>query len=90
MPVRSFAADVSAVSVCAEVADSVSAGTLSVSAEVLSAADAGTLADTDTLSDAPEASKTWAEAATLEASVELQAAKLSAELGTSIVEKRFF
>lgn len=99
MPVKSFASLVTAV-VVAEVADAGSAEVLALSAalsadtlsDTLSDVLADTLSDvlTDTLADALDASKTCEEAATLEASVELQAAKLSAALTIAAAMVSFF
>ena len=85
MPVKSFASLVTAV-VVAEVAGS--AEVLALSATL----SADTLSDvlTDTLADALDASKTCEEAATLEASVELQAVKLSAALTIAAAMVNFF
>lgn len=93
MPVKSFASLVTAV-VVAEVAGSAEVLALSatLSADTLSDVLADTLSDvlTDTLADALDASKTCEEAATLEASVELQAAKLSAALTIAAAMVSFF
>ena len=95
MPVKSFVSLVTAVAV-AEVADAGSAEVLALSAtlsaDTLSDVLADTLSDVlaDTLADALDASKTCEEAATLDASVELQAAKLSAALTIAAAMVSFF
>ena len=95
MPVKSFASLVTAVAV-AEVADAGSAEVLALSATLSADTLSDTLSDvladvlTDTLADALDASKTCEEAATLEASVELQAVKLSAALTIAAAMVSFF
>lgn len=93
MPVKSFASLVTAVAV-AEVAGSAEVLALSaaLSADTLSDTLSDVLIDvlTDTLADALDASKTCEEAATLEASVELQAVKLSAALTIAAAMVNFF
>ena len=97
MPVKSLASLVTAV-VVAEVAGSAEVLALSaaLSADTLSDTLSDVLADTlsdvltDTLADALDASKTCEEAATLDASVELQAVKLSAALTIAAAMVNFF